>query len=157
MEHGITEDGVYKVKVDRCYCEFEILSVDHSSRTVGKYFNFNAQKCGRRDKLPAGTYRVRQIRGNSQVWEGTARWWNSVNGGSSGDAHGRRESGSGNSQWRVGDRVQILSYKLEGKNCPEASMDVYVVFERNIDLWRSLETVCYCIYFSPTFERTRCF
>ena len=146
LDHGITEDGVYKVKVDRCYCEFEILSVDHSSGTVGKYFNFNAQKCGRSDLLPAGTYRVRQIRGNSQVWEGTARWWNSVNGGSSGDAHGRRESGSGNSQWRVGDRVQILSYKLEGKNCPEASMDVYVVFERNIDLWRSLETVCYCIY-----------
>jgi len=66
LEHGITEDGVYKVKQHICYCEFKILSVDHSSGTDGTYFNFDAQNCGRSDLVPAGTYRVRQLRKTDQ-------------------------------------------------------------------------------------------
>jgi len=69
-------------------------------------------------------FRAQMFTGTKQEWEGSVIWWNSVNGGTSGNAHGRRVEGPGSSQWTVGDRVQILSYKVKD-NCPELSMDVY--------------------------------
>ena len=42
-------------------------------------------------------------------------------------------------------RDGVYKVKVDG-----ASVDVYVVFERNIDLWRNQETLCYCIYILST-------
>ena len=34
--------------------------------------------------------------------------WNGLNGGSLGDAHGRRHGGQANGQWAVGDYVELM-------------------------------------------------
>ena len=54
-------------------------------------------------------YNVKQIRGTSTIWEGRVVMWNVANGGSVGDAHGRRDPGQSPSQWNVGDYVEIIS------------------------------------------------
>jgi len=78
-----------------------VMSIDHSSGTTGQYLNFDA---------PSGwtshqAVDVKQCRNGQTIWSGRIMWWNNQNGGTSGNSHGRRDSGSSSGQWQVGDTV----------------------------------------------------
>lgn len=85
----------------------EVLSTDHTSGTTGKYFNFNqaaaAQSLGR----PVIT--------NEVLWALTSSGarqvivWTNNNGGSSGDAHGRLNSGASSGDWNPGDFFGLVA------------------------------------------------
>merc|ERR1712032_426479 len=46
---------------------------------------------------------VQQCRNGQRIWSGGVTWWKNVNGGSTGDSHGRRTSGETPGQWQAGD------------------------------------------------------
>ena len=86
-----------------------VLSVNHASETVGKYFNFNV---GEVDKIL-----------NSQTWQkslievthvrskktGRAIVWRAPNGGFPGDGHGRWDDGSAKpGDWETGDKILVI-------------------------------------------------
>eukprot|EP00930_Biecheleria_cincta_P011861 TRINITY_DN114_c0_g1_i1.p1 TRINITY_DN114_c0_g1~~TRINITY_DN114_c0_g1_i1.p1 ORF type:complete len:587 (-),score=63.73 TRINITY_DN114_c0_g1_i1:84-1844(-) len=90
-----------------------VTSVDHSSGVVGTYFNFDKPSgwtaVGDNPKID-----VKQCRGGVSIWSGSVTWWNSKNGGSTGNSHGRRTSEPAAGQWQVGDTV------TSGSQCPKA-------------------------------------
>jgi hypothetical protein len=87
-------------------CGLEVLSNDHTSGTTGEYFNFNANfDC----QAPTVTFEVAQYRAGAQIWSGPVTFWHSVNGGSSGDSHGRREGGQAPDQFEAGDFLCVLT------------------------------------------------
>ncbi|XP_066934326.1 uncharacterized protein [Clytia hemisphaerica] len=78
-----------------------VLAVDHSSPTVGKYFNFD------RHIISLGDHEERRFLAYIPRTKTTAevKVWGYVNGGSRGTAHGRFASSPANGQWRVGDKI----------------------------------------------------
>merc|ERR1712176_610684 len=88
-------------------CSVTVLSVDHKSGVEGKYFNF-AKK-----DLDAILGRTNWSSDRLKVSNGKeVVVWRNPNGGSKGDAHGRKEPKmmAMESDWSVGDRITI-------KNC----------------------------------------
>ena len=80
---------------------------------VGKYFNFDQTSTFATD---GQVLAVTQCRNGISVWSGNVTYWTSSNeAGSTGDAHGRRESGSANDQWEICDIVTTAS------SCPSTT------------------------------------
>jgi len=90
------------VEDDDVECSVPVLSVDHKSGAKGKYFNFD------KNALDAALGR--------QDWSGerlTLRdgmkvaVWRSANGGSVGDAHGRKDDSAKEGDWSTGDKLLV--------------------------------------------------
>merc|ERR1712129_113403 len=90
------------VEEDDDECSVPVLSVDHKSGAKGKYFNFD------KNALDAALGR--------QDWSGerlTLRdgmkvaVWRSANGGSVGDAHGRKDDSAKEGDWSTGDKLLV--------------------------------------------------
>lgn len=93
----------------------EVLSVDHSSGNTGKYFNFN--------QIAAAQSLGRPLAGGEVLWALSPRVgarqvvvWTNANGGSSGDAHGRLDSGASGGDWEVGDVLGFVASTLWAPN-----------------------------------------
>ncbi len=105
---------------------FEVLSVDHASGDLGKYFNFSIVEV---DEIIGNTdwdgINV-QIRNDETGQVAKAILWRSSNGGSVGDGHGRWDDGTANPwQWRVGDNLTILGRGVfDVKSVDHASGDL---------------------------------
>jgi hypothetical protein len=83
-----------------------VLSNDHSTTAVGRYFNFNwVDNMGLR--VGAGTTGgqkfLRQCRNGVEIWSGSLKFWHYNNGGTNGDSHGRRDVGYADNQFMTGD------------------------------------------------------
>ena len=77
----------------------DVTSVDHKSDSgsTGKYFNFIST--GNEGNYVIDHYRNGQL----LQLDKTVIIWNNVNGGSTGNAHGRYESRAAHGDWEVGD------------------------------------------------------
>lgn len=96
----------------------EVLSVDHSSGSTGKYFNFN--------QVAAAQSLGRPVVNGEVLWALSSRVgaqrvivWTNANGGSSGDAHGRLDTGAAGGDWETGDSLGFVSSTLSPpyRNC----------------------------------------
>lgn len=86
-------------------CGLEVLSNDHDFGVVGTYFNFMMNpSC----VAPGVDFEVAQYRGGLPIWTGLVTSFGGVNGGSSGDDHGRRQGGQGPGQFEAGDFLCVL-------------------------------------------------
>merc|ERR1711933_176088 len=88
-------------------CDLDVLSVDHKSGVDGKYFNF--------DKKQLDEILGRNDWSNERLEIGNGMKlvvWRNPNGGSKGDAHGRKDpyQTAKANDWSVGDRIKL-------KNC----------------------------------------
>ena len=114
---------------------FEVLSVDHASGDIGKYFNFSIVEV---DEIIGNTdwdsINV-QIRNEETGQVAKAILWRSSNGGSVGDGHGRWDDGTANPwQWRVGDNLTILGKGVfDVKSVDHASGDLGKYFNFSVD------------------------
>jgi len=99
--------------------EIVVLSVDHSSGTNGKYFNFNVKDVNQalQDQgydhglLPHEVIMIKQLRTGACA---LAILWPSPNGGSVGDGHGRWAKGATSFQWSPNDKIELVLPKA----CP---------------------------------------
>ena len=94
--------------IDDYECSFEILSVDHSDTEGidGQYFNFNTKdvECILGTSLKYGDVHDVFYSGCNCIR--TVKMWNTTNGGSIGDGHGRIESGTAKQgDWQVGEYI----------------------------------------------------
>lgn len=86
-----------------------LTSVDHKSGIYGKYFNFYSTDFA----IGSGVSTITQCRGGTLIWQGAVKTWNKKGGGSTGDSHGRRNTGAAAGQWQAGDVVTTSS------TCPQ--------------------------------------
>eukprot|EP00929_Paragymnodinium_shiwhaense_P021991 TRINITY_DN1418_c0_g1_i13.p1 TRINITY_DN1418_c0_g1~~TRINITY_DN1418_c0_g1_i13.p1 ORF type:complete len:920 (-),score=153.52 TRINITY_DN1418_c0_g1_i13:190-2949(-) len=112
-----------------------VTSTDHSQRrSTNMYFNFDWP-----DGKPKETSRVvlTQCRQGQAVWTGRVIMWANKAGGSTGNAHGRREWQARTNQWQTGDyltsdhecpSVEDLE-KNPGANCVENPAGVKVALD----------------------------
>jgi len=107
-------DEVKPEKVKRNFM-LTVSGTDHVSGTVGKYFNFDWQPAMGTDMHGGDRWEVMQCRNGEAVWKGAVRMWHTVDGGSTGNAHGRLESGADKNQWSVSDVITTAA------SCPAAS------------------------------------
>lgn len=83
-----------------------VSSIDHTSGVQGRYFNFESSAASDALGRPMGNGEVLQVsqrRHGTVIWSGAVRVWAQRNGGSTGDAHGRRDAGSARGQWESYD------------------------------------------------------
>lgn len=88
----------------------QVSSVDHVSGTVGKYFNFDSTRTNAllgHTLASAENIHVRCERTGETT---EMRVWNAVNGGSTGDAHGRKNplDSAAAGDWVVGDCLAVV-------------------------------------------------
>ena len=80
---------------------------------TGMYFNFDKTSTFATDNQVLA---VKQCRNGISVWSGNVKYWTVSNqAGSTGDAHGRRDSGAANDQWEICDIVTTAS------SCPSTT------------------------------------
>ena len=109
-EHEKLPEEVTESVVEVCQ-ELTVLSNNHNNRTTGQYFNVNIDcieyLTGSTFSSPELQIKVTQRRAGTAIWTGTVIIWSSTNGGSIGDAHGRRVSGCAPGQWHIGDVIVL--------------------------------------------------
>merc|ERR1712039_1122462 len=98
-------------------CDLDVLSVDHKSGVEGKYFNF--------DKKQLDEILGRNDWSNERLEIGNGMKlvvWRNPNGGSKGDAHGRKDPSqmAKANDWSVGDRIKIKDCGGKPHNRPPA-------------------------------------
>ena len=99
----------------------KVLSVDHRSGVLGKYFNFM------RTSIPGlkvdGTLVLKAKNQRTGVL-GEIKVWAASNGGSVGDAHGRWDAAPGPGQWETGDTVIVYVPEELGKKPRYSSLGI---------------------------------
>merc|ERR1712048_342552 len=99
------------------HCDLDVLSVDHKLGVHGKYFNF--------DKKQLDEILGRNDWSNERLEIGNGMKlvvWRNPNGGSKGDAHGRKDPSqmAKANDWSVGDRIKIKDCGGKPHNRPPA-------------------------------------
>ncbi|CAK0796618.1 unnamed protein product [Prorocentrum cordatum] len=87
-----------------------VSSVDHSSGTKGRYFNFELSAASDALGRPLGdgeVLHVSQRRHGTVIWSGAVRVWTRSNGGSTGNSHGRRDADPMDGQWESCDTFDV--------------------------------------------------
>eukprot|EP00483_Globobulimina_turgida_P007893 UN07909 len=95
-----------------CYeaeCSFEVLSVDHSSGQVGTYFHFRISAVGQLLGHTNWHNANFQVYNHRKLAVSKVILWRNANGGSVGNAHGRKDDGTASpGDFRTGDRLSIV-------------------------------------------------
>lgn len=116
--HGRWNDGTARsgdwrtgdqVEVQVVVGQTSILSIDHSSGTVGKYFNFDINDIDRIVGSTGWTNQTFLVKNHQTGIISNAVIWRNPNGGSFGNGHGRWNDGTAASgQWKTGDVITLF-------------------------------------------------
>lgn len=118
---GDWQAGDCLVLIDECD-GISVLSTDHVSGTLGKYFNFdkaNAEEVLGHQMLVEEDLRVQVKRTGEET---VVKVWNQDNGGSDGDAHGRLSVSAAQGNWQVGDCLTVLNVVAKPNRCCRRSI-----------------------------------
>ena len=102
-------DQIKMIKETLPFYSLEVLSVNHSSGTIGKYFNFNTSSVNTITDSNEWSNKNFLIVQSRTMKIGPAVLWEEPNGGSPGDGHGRWFQGAAIDDWKAGDEIIIVS------------------------------------------------
>eukprot|EP00750_Incisomonas_marina_P022055 INCI4834.2.p1 GENE.INCI4834.2~~INCI4834.2.p1 ORF type:complete len:4574 (-),score=787.21 INCI4834.2:380-12748(-) len=98
-------------------CSFFVLANDHTfgDSALGKYFHVSAASIEAcvgysTDWHNDNGYQILLYRDDALAWQGSVILWDGANGGSSGDAHGRKSSGAAVGDWKIGDEIILVDF-----------------------------------------------
>ena len=86
----------------------KVLSVDHSSNTVGQYFNFDVASLDTYFGTTRWDHKSIKVRNQRTGHVDYVEIWRTEGGGSSGSAHGRWATDFREGQWETGDIVIFI-------------------------------------------------
>ena len=114
------EQIVNKFQQCSCWCNITITSVDHSDGAHGQYFNFFWSE-GMESGAVVDVHHLRTGKEFEVVM------WSSPNGGTVGDAHGRKDPESRGGDWQVGDvlwrKCHQVAKRCVGGECAARERD----------------------------------